>query len=51
MQGEDVPTNTMRDVFENTVTPTPARCDFMAFSGICADAPVGNARKRSGSAE
>ena len=23
MQGEDVPTNTMRDVFENTVTPTP----------------------------
>lgn len=23
MQGEDVPTTTMRDVFENTVTPTP----------------------------
>src|ERR1044072_9274971 len=23
MQGEDVPTSTMRDVFENTVTPTP----------------------------
>lgn len=23
MQGEDVPTTTMRDMFENTVTPTP----------------------------